>query len=248
MSTAKTILTVKDITKKFGGLTAVNSVNMYVNKGEIVGLIGANGAGKTTLFNMIAGAFPPTSGKIIFNGKEIQGLPPHKICKLRIGRTYQIVQPFRNLSLIENVMVGSLLRHSNVNEAKAKAEAVCELVGLKDKMYSSGGALTLGELKRLELARALATEPELLLLDEVMAGLNPSENAEVVELIREIRNTGVTIVVIEHVMKAIMSLSDRIYVLNQGVCIAEGSPSEVSSNPEVIRSYLGGGYSHAENR
>lgn len=239
MNNGEVLLQVQNLTKTFGGLTAVNGVSMHVDNGEIVGLIGANGAGKTTLFNMIAGAFAPTSGEIVFKDKYIQGMPSHRICHLGIGRTYQIVKPFQTLTVLDNVIVGALLKHGDVKTAKKKAEEVCELVGLGPRMNVKGSALNLPELKRMELARALATDPKLLLLDEVMAGLNPSDSMRVVALIQQIRNNGVTILVIEHVMRAIMTLSDRIYVLNQGSLIAEGTPLEVSNNQEVIKSYLG---------
>ena len=239
MEDKKMILNVEHLTKKFGGLVAVNDVSMHVMEGEIVGLIGANGAGKTTLFNMIAGAFAPTSGTIQLYDQQIQGKPSHQICKLGIGRTYQVVKPFRNLTVLENAAVGALLHDSNVKRATEQAREVCELVGLGHRIDVVGDALGLPELKRMEIARALCTQPKLLLLDEVMAGLNPTESEKAIELVRTISKTGVTIVVIEHIMKAIMSLSDRIYVLNQGNLIAEGTPVEVSNNPEVIKSYLG---------
>ena len=233
------ILEVNGLTKRFGGLTAVNDVSIYVDKGEIVGLIGANGAGKTTLFNMVAGEFPPTAGKILFKGKEIQGQPGYKMCHMGIGRTYQIVKPFSTLSVLDNTVVGALLKDSNVKRAREKARAVVNMVGLDYRMDVVGADLNLPELKRLELARALATEPDLLLLDEVMAGLNPADSDKMIELVREINKTGITIVIIEHVMKAIMRLSDRIYVLNQGRLIAHGTPEDVSRDPEVIKSYFG---------
>ena len=233
------MLEVTGLTKKFGGLTAVNNVSINVEKGEIVGLIGANGAGKTTLFNMVAGEYAPTEGKIVFNGKEIQGNPGYKMCHMGIGRTYQIVKPFSSLTVLDNVVVGALLKDSNVKRAREKARQVIELVGLSYRIDVVGADLNLPELKRLELARALATEPELLLLDEVMAGLNPADSDKMIELVKEINKTGVTIIIIEHVMKAIMRLSDRIYVLNQGRLIAQGKPEEVSQDPEVIKSYFG---------
>lgn len=233
------MLEVTGLTKKFGGLTAVNNVSINVEKGEIVGLIGANGAGKTTLFNMVAGEYAPTEGKIVFNGKEIQGNPGYKMCHMGIGRTYQIVKPFSSLTVLDNVVVGALLKDSNVKRAREKARQVIELVGLGYRIDVVGADLNLPELKRLELARALATEPELLLLDEVMAGLNPADSDKMIELVKEINKTGVTIIIIEHVMKAIMRLSDRIYVLNQGRLIAQGKPEEVSQDPEVIKSYFG---------
>lgn len=235
----KVLLEVKDVTKKFGGLTANADVNIYLKEGEILGLIGANGAGKTTLFNMIAGAFHPTSGEIIFEGKHLERLPSHEICKLGIGRTYQIVQPFSSLTVHENVMVGALLKHSNITKASKKADEVLHQVGLWSRRDIPGKALSLPELKRMEVARALATEPKILLLDEVMAGLNPTESANFINLVWQIRDSGITIIIIEHVMKAIMTLSDRIYVLNQGKLIAEGTPEEVAHNEEVQASYFG---------
>jgi len=233
------MLEVTGLTKKFGGLTAANKASINFEKGEIVGLIGANGAGKTTLFNMVAGEFPPTEGKIVFNGKEIQGNPGYKMCHMGIGRTYQIVKPFSSLTVLDNVVVGALLKDSNVKRAREKARKVIDLVGLGYRADVVGADLNLPELKRLELARALATDPELLLLDEVMAGLNPADSDKMIELVKEINKTGITIIIIEHVMKAIMRLSDRIYVLNQGCLIAQGKPEEVSNDPEVIKSYFG---------
>jgi branched-chain amino acid transport system ATP-binding protein len=234
------LLHVDKVTKKFGGLTAVNQVSLHVRPGEVVGLIGANGAGKTTLFNMIAGAYPVTSGKILFEGKEIENLPNHKLARIGIARTYQIVKPFSNLTMLENTMVGALQKHSKVKEARKKAEEILERVEMSDRRDVRGENLNLPELKRMEVARALATEPKLLLLDEVMAGLNPSDSEKVIRLIQRInQESGLTIIIIEHVMKAVMTLSDRIYVLNQGCLIAEGTPEEVTTHPEVIKSYLG---------
>lgn len=238
MNDEKVLYTV-DLVKKFGGLTAVNNANIYLKKNEILGLIGANGAGKTTLFNMIAGALPPTSGKVIYNGKQIQGLKPYKVCNLGIARTYQIVQPFLSLTVLENTMVGALLRNPEVSIAKEKSEEILNFVGLYHRKDVKGMDLNLPELKRLELSRALATSPDILLLDEVIAGLNPTEVGRLIELVEKIRESGVTLIVIEHVMKAIMSLSDRIYVLDQGKVIAEGLPEEIKNNPEVVKSYLG---------
>lgn len=236
----KIMLSVEKVTKKFGGLTAVNQVSMQVREGEIVGLIGANGAGKTTLFNMIAGAYPVTEGKILFDGREVQNVPSHKLAKIGVGRTYQIVKPFGNLTMLENTMVGALQKYPKVEDARKKAEEVLELVEMSDRRDVRGENLNLPELKRMEVARALATEPKILLLDEVMAGLNPADSERVIELVRKInKETGLTIVIIEHIMKAVMTLSNRIYVLNQGVLIAQGTPEEVSRNPEVIKSYLG---------
>ena len=236
----KALLQVEEVTKRFGGLTAVNQVSMHVKQGETVGLIGANGAGKTTLFNLIAGAYHVTSGRILFEGKEIQNMPSHKLARIGIARTYQIVKPFSNLTMLENTMVGALQKHSRVEEARRKAEEVLELVEMGDCKNVRGENLNLPELKRMEVARALATEPKILLLDEVMAGLNPTDSGRVINLIRKIgKESGLTIIIIEHVMKAVMTLSDRVYVLNQGCLIADGSPEEVTADPEVIKSYLG---------
>lgn len=221
----KALLQVEEVTKRFGGLTAVNQVSMHVKQGETVGLIGANGAGKTTLFNLIAGAYHVTSGRILFEGKEIQNMPSHKLARIGIARTYQIVKPFSNLTMLENTMVGALQKHSRVEEARRKAEEVLELVEMGDRKNVRGENLNLPELKRMEVARALATEPKILLLDEVMAGLNPTDSGRVINLIRKIgKESGLTIIIIEHVMKAVMTLSDRVYVLNQGCLIADGSP------------------------
>ncbi|MGI6580382.1 MAG: ABC transporter ATP-binding protein [Saccharofermentanales bacterium] len=233
------ILEAQSLVKQFGGLIAVNYVSVKLYEGEILGLIGANGAGKTTLFNMLSGVFEPTSGKILFENVEIQKKPAYKICEMGIGRTYQIVQPFTNLTVLENTMVGALLRHRDTKVAREKAEEILELIGLSHLKDTVGSSLNIPQLKRMEMARALATEPKILLLDEVMAGLNPTEGEMIINLILKIRDHGVSIIVIEHVMKAIMNLSDRIYVLNQGELIAEGTPQEVSNDEEVIKSYLG---------
>lgn len=241
------ILKTENLTMMFGGLTAVNDVSIELYENEILGLIGSNGAGKTTLFSMIAGVLKPTMGKVIYLGEEIQGKRPYKVCRLGIGRTYQIVRPFQNLTVLENTMVGAMLHDTSTVKAKAAAEEILDLVGLSHRKDVPGGALNLPELKRMEVARALATKPKVLLLDEVMAGLNPTDSAKVIELIRRIRDNGVTIIIIEHVMKAIMALSDRIYVLNQGKLIASGSPEAVTQDPEVIKSYLGE-KAYAENR
>ena len=203
----KALLQVEEVTKRFGGLTAVNQVSMHVKQGETVGLIGANGAGKTTLFNLIAGAYHVTSGRILFEGKEIQNMPSHKLARIGIARTYQIVKPFSNLTMLENTMVGALQKHSRVEEARRKAEEVLELVEMGDRKNVRGENLNLPELKRMEVARALATEPKILLLDEVMAGLNPTDSGRVINLIRKIgKESGLTIIIIEHVMKAVMTL------------------------------------------
>ncbi len=234
------LLEVKALTKKFGGLVAVNDVSFDVKRGEILGLIGSNGAGKTTVFNMIAGAFAPTSGEILFKGSPIQGLRSDVSCKLGVGRTYQICQPFGSMTVRDNVMVGAFSRYKKISDVAKKADEALEKVGLTYRADAMGSELTLPELKRMEVARALATEPELLLLDEVIAGLNPTEVDKFVGLIRQIHEREkLTIIIIEHVMRAIMNLSDRIVVLNQGEKIAEGLPAEVAANQAVIDSYLG---------
>ena len=244
----KEILTVKHAVKRFGGLTALDDASIHVNEGEIVGLIGPNGAGKTTMFNAIDGVFHLTSGTILFNGQDISTLPPNKRCHIGIGRTFQITEPFGGMTVLENVAVGAMFgRRSSINllsgklmdESMAKAEEILKDMDFYDKKDVRASTLNVPERKRLEICRALATDPELLLLDEVIAGLNPSEVGEMVDLICQVNRKGVTILMIEHVMRAVMSLSDRMYVLNFGKLIAEGTPSEISSNPIVIEAYLG---------
>lgn len=235
------ILEGKQVTKRFGGLVAVDHVDIALKKNEILGLIGPNGAGKTTLFNMISGTMPMTEGELTYHGEKIPNPKADAMCKMGIGRTYQICQPFSNLTVLENVMVGAFVRHPKTKDARDAAYTVLERVGMADRAHAGGAGLTLPELKRMEVARALATEPDVLLLDEVIAGLNPSEVDKIMDLIRQIREGGMSIIIIEHVMKAIMNLSDRIVVINQGKKIAEGLPAEIAANEEVIESYLGGG-------
>jgi branched-chain amino acid transport system ATP-binding protein len=236
------ILEGEGVTKHFGGLAAVSSVDFNVDQGEVVGLIGPNGAGKTTLFNLISGALVPKPGAIRFKGENITGLKPHKICKMGVARTFQSVKVFANMPVLENVVLGSLFGTSNsVSSADAAREAMesLEFVGLSAVRATPAKDLTLANQKRLEVARALATKPELLLLDELMAGLNPTETAEAMELVTRIRDKGITIFMIEHVMKAIMSVCDRIMVLHHGEKIAEGTPQEIATSKTVVEVYLG---------
>ena len=239
------MLEVKNLTKSFGGLIAVSNVDLDVEMGEIVSLIGPNGAGKTTLFASIAGFLRPDEGKVILNGNSITSMKPHKICHLGMVRTFQITQPFATLNTLENIMVGAYSKTSDKTLAQTNAERVAEIVGMTSLLYQTADGLTVAARKRLELARALATNPQLLLLDEVMAGLNPTEIDEIVTVIKGIRDTGVTIFLIEHVMKAVVNLSDRAYVLNDGKLIAHGTPNAIASDEAVIEAYLGHGAAQA---
>jgi branched-chain amino acid transport system ATP-binding protein len=234
------LLSLERISKSFRGLRAVSDASFEVAEGSINALIGPNGAGKTTIFNMVAGVFPPDSGSILFEGKPIHRFRPHQVCAAGIGRTFQIVKPFAGLSVLENVMVGALLRESSVAAARKLSLGILETFRLAPKQGLPASGLTLPDRKRLEVARALATRPRLLLLDEVMAGLRPTECDQMVEVFRELnRGTGTTVLLIEHVMRAVMALAQHIGVLHHGEVIARGSPQEIVRDPKVLECYLG---------
>jgi branched-chain amino acid transport system ATP-binding protein len=233
------ILEIKNVSKFFGGLAANSDVSFAVEEGTIMGLIGPNGAGKTTLFNCITGYYPPSKGEIIFDGRRMNGLQPDKVCMLGMVRTWQKVRPLAKLSVVDNVMVGALARTSSLKHARELAMEQLKVVRLEHRVDFLAGGLPIGERKKLEVARALATQPKLLLLDEVMGGLNPAESEEIIQLILDIKQHGLTQMVIEHDMKAIMRISDRIVVLTSGEKLTEGTPQEVVSNQDVIDAYLG---------
>ena len=235
------LLQVQGVTKRFGGLQALTQVTFDLPKGQILGLIGPNGAGKTTLFNTINGVYHPEEGRILFQGKDVTNKMPYHLAKMGMARTHQIVRPLNELSVRENVMVGACFGHENQSLSKAAkiADEVLEFVGLHIRADQLAGSLNVAQKKRLEMARALASHPHLLLLDEVLAGLNPSEIDGMIQMVLDIRAQGVTIIMIEHLMKAVMNVSDRILVLDYGTQIAEGSPSEIVSHPKVIEAYLG---------
>jgi branched-chain amino acid transport system ATP-binding protein len=242
------LLEVRRIGKRFGGLHAVRDLSFDLTRGEVLGLIGPNGAGKTTVFNLLSGFLAPDEGDVRFDGRPLAGLKPHAICRLGLVRTFQLVRPFPHLSVLDNVRVGALARRPRMAEARGRARAVIEQVGLGAKAEQVAAGLTLAERKRLELARALATEPTLLLLDEVMAGLNPTEIEAIVSLIRSINATGISLLLIEHNMRAVMTLSHRIVVLSFGEKIVEGPPAAVANHPRVVEAYLGEEYVHVPAR
>lgn len=243
-----TLLHVQNVTKRFGGLVAVDNVSFEIAQGETLGLIGPNGAGKTTLFNSISGTYTPEEGNIVFSGEQIKGIAPHDVAKRGLVRTFQIVKPFAGLNVVDNVKVGAFLRHANTHVAEEKAREIVEFVGLGQSADRLAKNLTTAGRKRLELARALATEPRLLLLDEVMAGLTPTESRQIVAVIKDIKTRyNLSLLVIEHVMQAVMSLSDRIAVLHHGQLIAIDTPQIIASDTLVIEAYLGKEFEFADH-
>ncbi len=236
------MLDLKDLVKDFGGLRAVDSLNLSIEQGQILGLIGPNGAGKSTVFNCIAGVYPPTEGEIFFDGTRINNVKPWDLCRQGLARTFQIVKPFASKTVLYNVMVGSYVTTDKRSAAESKAVETLKALNLYEKKDVKAGNLTIADRKRLEIARALATDPKLLLLDEVMAGLRPTEVDEMVKIIQGLRDRGITIFIIEHIMRAIMALSDRVVVIHFGQKISEGLPKEVASDEKVIKAYLGEEY------
>jgi branched-chain amino acid transport system ATP-binding protein len=236
------ILEVSNLVKRFGGLVAVHDLDMTVNEGETLGLIGPNGAGKTTLFNMIAGYYRPDKGQVIFQDDDITGLKPYEVCRRGIGRTFQTTKPFLDISILENAVIGGFMQAHSTAEARKAAQDALDMLELGDRADTLGNALTVPDRKRLEIARALATGAKLLLLDEPMAGLTPSEKVHVSELLRKINGQGITLVIVEHDMKVVMTLCSRIMLMDRGEKLVEGSPQEVSSDPRAITAYLGEEY------
>ncbi|MGZ8432466.1 MAG: ABC transporter ATP-binding protein [Candidatus Deferrimicrobiaceae bacterium] len=240
--TAAPFLEAEGITKRFGGLTAVEDISFNVKEGEILSIIGPNGAGKSTLFNCVTGFYRPDAGKVLFRGKDITTASAHKICKLGIARTFQIVQVISDMTVLENVMTGTFLHNYDRKNVWEKAVEILRFAGLHEKMEFLGTDITIADKKRLEVAMALGTEPTVLMLDEAMAGLTPVELRDMIGLLRKVRENGVTLIIVEHVMEAVMELSDRVVVINSGRKIVEGSPKDVVRNPEVIQAYLGDRY------
>ncbi len=236
------ILNVKNLTMKFGSLAAVDDVSLSIGKGEIIGLIGPNGAGKTTFFNCLTGYLTPQNGAVQFDGHAITGMRPNRICRLGLARTFQIVQVFREMATWENVIVGAFCRTANSAEAYQETMEILKFTGLYERKDSVVGNLTIADQKRLEISKALATKPHLLMLDEAMAGLNATETIEAIELIKKIRDRGITLIVVEHVMEVIMSISERVVVFDSGKKIAEDTPEKIVKNPRVIEAYLGEAY------
>lgn len=235
------LLEVTNLSKDFGGLRAVSDVSFSLDAGRILGLIGPNGAGKTTAFNLMAGFIPATSGEVRLNGENVVGQRPHAIVRRGIARTFQIVKPFRKLTVLENVTLAAFLHEPQRTAATAEARRILEIIGLADKADSYASELTLGQQKRLEIARCLATRPKLLFLDEPMGGLNPTEVEAACELVLTLRDAGITVILVEHHMRAIMRISDRVVVLHHGEKIADDTPAEIVRNPAVIKAYLGEG-------
>jgi branched-chain amino acid transport system ATP-binding protein len=245
VTSERAVLEIEGLSKHFGGVQAVQDLSFQVRQGEILGVIGPNGSGKTTTFHLITGFHRPDRGRVSFLGQDVTGQTPHEICRRGMCRTFQVAKPFPDITAHRNVLMGALLRHPDLADAAVRASAVLARVGLEARAETPAGSLTTIDQRRLEVARALATEPTLILLDETMAGLNPTEVGEAIRLIASLRDQGLTVVVVEHVMRAVMTLSDRILVLDQGSKIAEGAPQEIAENPRVIQAYLGKEYQRA---